>query len=70
MCKLITLHEPRWADDGIYEVYSKIDINTDNINKVEPSGLDSKAITRITFNNGAEICVTETVEDINQLINK
>lgn len=70
MCKLITLHEPRWADDGIHEVYSKIDINTDNINKVEPSGLDSKAITRITFNNGAEICVTETVDYINQFINQ
>lgn len=69
MAYMITVTRNRYNDDGTKQIDEPISINADNINIVEDSRLDSREKSRIIFNNGSEICVVETKEEIERIVN-
>ena len=69
MVHMITVTRNRYNDEGTRQIDEPISINADNINIVEDSRLNSREKSRIIFNNGSEICVVETKEEIERIIN-
>ena len=70
MPKLIKLHIQANSDDGSREILKPIAVNPLNIVKIEHSGLNTQAVTRISLSDGKEVCVTETFEEVLQRINE
>jgi hypothetical protein len=66
---MITITRNRYNNEGIMEIDELISVNADNINIVEDSRLDTREKSRIIFNDGHEICVIETKEEIERIVN-
>lgn len=69
MAHITTATRNRYNDDGTKQIDEPISINADNINIVEDSRLYSREKSRIIFNDGSEICVIETKEEIERIVN-
>ncbi|MCG3670047.1 hypothetical protein L5F33_07235 [Aliarcobacter butzleri] len=69
MAHIITVTRNRYNDDGTKQIDESISINADNINIVEDSILDTREKSRIIFNDGSDVYMIETKEEIERIIN-
>lgn len=47
----------------------KIQVNADNINVIENANEDDVGVSRIIFNDGTSVNVTESKQELNSIIN-
>jgi hypothetical protein len=68
MVKMVEVTEAGGAMLG-KENDEKIQVNADNINKIEDTCQDDVGTSKIVFNNGTTVFVTESKQELNTIIN-